>query len=185
MLGDGVTSSLLGVGNRTGSDQAVKQPRTHAPGIGQSLQRGEGLRGDDDQGRLGVKIGGLDSSIGRVNVGDEAALQAVLDVGLEGLIGRHGAKIGAANANVNDSTNRLAGDPLPLTRTHLSREGVNLVEHLMNIGNGVLAVNMQLVSAGATQRGMEDGAVLSNVDVLTGIHCVTTLGDVSLRSQFE
>ena len=185
VLGDGVTSSLLGVGNRTGSDQAVKQPRTHAPGIGQSLQSGEGLRGNDDQGRLRVKIGGLDSGIGRVNVGDEAALQTVLDVGLEGLIGHHGAKIGAANAHVDDSANRLAGDSLPLTRTHLIRKGVNLVEHLVNIGNGILTVNMQLVSAGTTQRGMEDGAVLGDVDVLTGIHRVTTLGDAHLRSQFE
>ena len=55
----------------------------------------------------------------------------------------------------------------------------------MNIGNGILTVNMQLVSAGTTQRGMEDGAVLGDVDVLTGIHRVTTLGDAHLRSQFE
>jgi hypothetical protein len=42
------------------------------------------------------------ATVGGVDVGDEAALQAVLHVGLERLVDHHGAEVGAADADVDD-----------------------------------------------------------------------------------
>lgn len=64
-------------------------------------------------------------------------------------------------------------------------KGVNFVEYFVNIGNGILIVNMQFVSVGMMQCGMEDGVVFGDVDVFIGIYCVMMFGDVYLCSQFE
>ena len=185
MLGDGLGARLVGVVDGTGGDQTIKQPGAHAAGIGEGLQGGEGLGGDDDQRGLRVEISGLDGGIRRVDVGDETALQAVLDVGLECFVGHHGAQVGTTDANVDDGADRLAGDAFPLPGTYLAREVVDLVEGLVDVGDGVLAVHGERVGAGTAQGGVQDGTVLGDVDVLPGVHGVAAGRDVGLFGELE
>ena len=53
----------------------------------------------------------------------------------------------------------------------------------MDVGDDILTVDRQPVALGPAQRGMQDGAVLRDVDVLPGEHGVTATGHVDLLGQ--
>ena len=79
---------------------------------------------------------------------------------------------------------------LPVMPTHSPErtrrgEGVDLLEDLVHVGDGVLAVDRQGVGRGATQRGVQDGAVLGDVDVLARKHAVAQLEDAGLLGEGE
>ena len=63
--------------------------------------------------------------VGRVDVADEPALEAVLAVGLERLVGHHRTEVGAADADVDDGADPLAGHAGPRAGAHLLGEGVD------------------------------------------------------------
>ena len=65
------------------------------------------------------------------------ALQAGLHVRLQRLVDHHRAEVGAADADVDDGRDRLAGDAGPLPAADLVGEGVDLVEHLVHLGDDV------------------------------------------------
>ena len=73
-------------------------------------------RVEPGQGRGGV---------GRVDVADEPALEAVLAVRLERLVGHHRPEVGAADADVDDRADPLAGDAGP-------RAGADLVGEVVD-----------------------------------------------------
>ena len=184
MLGD---CFLLGglVGDDAAFTQAVEQPGAHDLGVRDGLERREGLGRDDHEGRLGVQVLRGLARVGGVNVGDEAALQALLHVGLEGLVRHDGAQVGATDADVDDGLDGLAGDADPLAGADAASEGVDLLQHLVHVGDRVLAVDRQGVGRGAAQRGVQDGAVLGDVDVLARVHAVAQLQDAGLLSEGE
>ena len=184
VLGDGF---LLGglVGDDAALAQAVEQPGAHDLGVRDGLERREGLGRDDHEGRLGVQVLRGLARVGGVNVGDEAALQALLHVGLEGLVRHDGAQVGATDADVDDGLDGLAGDADPFAGADAASEGVDLLQDLVHIGDHVLAVDRQGVSRGAAQRGVQDGAILGDVDVLARVHAVAQLQDAGLLSEGE
>ena len=91
-----------------------QEPVAGHAGVGEGLQGGESLGGDDEQGRLRVEVRNLLGAVGGVDVGDEAALKALLHVGLEGLIDHDGTEVGASDTDVDHRLDGLAGDAGPL-----------------------------------------------------------------------
>ena len=177
---DGLAARLLGVLDGAPGDQGVQQPGAGHAGVGEGLQGGEGLGGDDEQRGLGIQVRGLDEAVGRVDVRDEPALQALLLVGQQRLVDHHRPEIGTADADVDHGADRLARDPHPLAGTHLVGEGEHLVQHLVDVRDHVLPVDRQLRVAGQPQRGVQHGTVLGDVDVLSAKHRLPAAGDVSL-----
>ena len=177
MLGDGAVGlNALGL-------EGGQEPVAGHAGVGEGLQGGEGLGGDDEQGRLRVEVRDLLGAVGGIDVGDEAALKALLHVGLESLVDHDGTEVGAADADIDHRLDGLAGDTGPLPRAHAAGEGVDLLQDLVDVGDDVLAVHAQGVGGRATQGGVEDGTVLGDVDVLTGVHGVTAARDVDLLGE--
>ena len=123
--------------------QTIEQPRAHNLRIRDGLERRERLGRHDHEGRLGVQVLRGLARVGGINVRDKAALQALLHVGLEGLVRHDGTQIRAADADVDDRLNGLTGDAHPLARTDAASESVNLVQHSMHVGDRVLAVDRQ------------------------------------------
>ena len=83
-------------------------------GVGHRLQRGERLGRDDEQRLGGVEVAHGLGEVGAVDVGDEAERQIAVAVVLERLVGHHRAEVGAADADVDDVADALAGVALPL-----------------------------------------------------------------------
>ena len=104
-------------------------------------------------------------------------------VRLQRLVHHHRAEVGAADADVDDGADRLAGDALPLAGADLVGERVDLLEHRVHVVVDVLAVHDERRAPrprGAAQRGVQHGAVLGDVDVLAGEHGLAPLGQVDL-----
>ena len=165
--------------------QAVQQPIAGAVGVGHRLQRGERLRGDDEQ-RLGrVEIACRFDEIGAVDVGDEAEGARTVAVILERLIGHHRAEVGAADADVDDVADRLAGVPLPRAGADAVGEVGHLVEHGVYVGHDVLAVHDDGRAARRTQRHVQHGTVLGDVDLLAAEHRVDPLAQPAFLGELQ
>ena len=167
--------------------QCGQQPLACHTRVGQGLEGAESLGRDDEQGGLGVQVGDLLCHVGRVNVGDEACGDACVCVGLESLVHHDRAQVGATDTDVHNGLDALAGDAGPLAVAHALSERVDLLQHGVNVCVYVLAVNDQCrgVTLGAAQRGVQYGAVLSDVNVLTGEHCLASLLQLDLFSELE
>ena len=96
------------------------------------------------------------------------------------LVDHHRPEIGTADADVDHGADRLARDPHPLAGTHLVGEGEHLVQHLVDVRDHVLPVDRQLRVAGQSQRGVQHGAILGDVDVFAAEHRIPAAGDVGL-----
>ena len=172
VLADGLGFLLLGTVDGAGGLELLKQPGAGAAGVGQGLQRGEGLGDDDEQRGLRIEALGLLGQVVRVDVGDVAGRDAGVGVRLERLVHHDRAQVGAADADVDDGLDLLAGHAGPLAGADLVGEGVDAAEHLTHVLDGVLAVDdvLALVLDRAAQRGVQHGAVLGVVDVHAGVH---------------
>ena len=121
---------LLGVGrdrDEMPRDRLLVAERAQAPGargvrVGQRLERREGLRADDEQRLGGVEIAHRLDEIGAVDVGDEAERQVALAVVAQRLVGHHRAEVGAADADVDDVADALAGVAGPVAAAHRARQ---------------------------------------------------------------
>ena len=173
------------VGDDAALTQSVQQPGTHDLRVRDGLERREGLGGHDHEGRLGVQILRGLTRVGGINVGNEAALQALLHVGLESLVRHDGTQVGAADADVDDGLDGLAGNTGPLAGADAAREGVHLLQYLVHVGDHVLAVDRQGVGRGAAQRSVQDGAVFGHVDVLARKHAVAQVCHAGLLGERE
>ena len=91
------------------SPRALQRPVARRVRVGHRLERGEGLRRDDEQ-RLGrVEVARRLGEVGAVDVGDEAEGQLALAVVAQRLVGHHRAEVRAADADVDDVADALAG----------------------------------------------------------------------------
>ena len=79
--------------------------------------------------------------VGAVDVGDEAERQVAPRVVAQRLVRHHRPEVGAADADVDDVADRLAGVALPLARADAVGEGGHPVEHRVHLGHDVLAVD--------------------------------------------
>ncbi len=99
------------------------------------------------------------------------------------LVSHHRAEVGAADADVDDVADRLAGVPGPLARAHPLAEVAHPVERLVHLLDHVDAVDDQRALARHPQRHVQHGAVLGDVDVLAGEHRFAALLDATLAGQ--
>ena len=88
----------------------------------------------------------------------------------ERFIGHDGAQVGSADTDVDDIFNPLTAMTLPRTTANLLSEARHFIEHFMDSGNDVFAINNNLFALRCTQRNVEYGAVLGDVDLLAGKH---------------
>ena len=104
---------------------------------------------------------------------------------LECLVGHHGAEVGAADADVDDVLDALAGVAEPATLAHVVRERGHAVEHLVDVLDDILAVDMQGGRLRQAQRGVQNGAVFGDIDVITAEHGGTAAGQVALLRELH
>ena len=90
------------------------------------------------------------------------------------VVHHHRTEVGAADTDVDDGLDALAGGALPLTGAQLVGEVTHRVEHCVHVGDHVLAVDGQRRIARQPQRGVQHRTVLGGVDVLTGEHPIAS-----------
>ena len=140
--------------------QTLQRPRASGAGVGHRLERREGLRGDDEQ-RLGrIEIADGFGEVGAVDIRYEAERHGALAVVLERLVGHHGPEIRAADADVDDVADALAGVSFPVAAADAVREVAHPVEHRVDLRHHVLAIHDDRMRpwAHATQCAAQPGS---------------------------
>ena len=99
------------------------------------------------------------------------------------VVHHHRAQIRAADADVDDGLDALTGRAGPLAAAQPVGEVAHPVQHLVHVGDDVLAVDGQLGAARQPQRGVQHGAVLRGVDVHAGEHRVAVLLEAAVRAR--
>lgn len=95
----------------------------------------------------------------------------------------HNSQIGATDTNVDDSGELLAGETSPLTAADLFRKLLHVLEDIVDTArdiHDILAVNLHFPAANVAQSSVEDGTVLSKVDLVTTEHGITLSLNASL-----
>ena len=185
VLSHGLGVLLIGAVDGALSLELLEHPGLDFAGVGEGLERGEGLGDDDHERGLGIQTLELLGLIVGVDVGDVAAVDTGVGVGTQGLVGHDRAQIGATDADGHQVLDLLTVYALPLTGAHALGEGIHAVEDLVHVGDDILAVNdeLALLACRTAQRGVQDGAVLGGVDVLAGEHGVAALLELHLAGK--
>ena len=101
------------------------------------------------------------------------------------LVGHHRAQVGAADADVDHGADAPAGVPRPLAGADRVGKARHPVEHRVDRGHDVLAVDEDRRVRGRAQRDVQHGAVLGDVDVLAGEHRVDPPAQAALLGQLD
>ena len=117
-----------------GVAERVGQPAPRRGRVGQRLQRGERLRRDDEKRCGRVESVELGHQVGGVDVGDEPRRDARVGVVAQRLVHHHRAEVRAADADVDDGLDALAGRARPLAAAQPVGEVAHLVQHLVHVG---------------------------------------------------
>ena len=96
-----------------------------------------------------------------------------------------GPKIGAADADIDDVADALAGVALPLAAAHAIGEVGHLVQHGMHFGHHVFAVDHDGCAFGRAQRHMQDGALFGDVDLFAAEHGVDARAQAAFVGQLQ
>lgn len=161
----------------------LEEPLASRLGVGDGLLGGESLGGDDEEGRLGVALGGDFGDVGAVDVGDKVHLEVLGSVRLEGLGDHHGSEIRSSDSDVNDGVDALASVSLPLARADLVGELSHVVQYALHLVGASLG-DLEL-AADVPQGDVKDSAVLGGVDVLASEHLVAGFLDVGLLGELQ
>ena len=155
--------SLITLGDSAVGGELLEQPGAGFASVGQGLQGGEAL--------------GLLGQVVRVDVGDVASGDASVGVRLQRFVHHDGTQVGAADADVDYGLDLAAGHAGPLAGTNVVSKGVDLVEGLAHVLDGVLTVNdvLAFVLNRAAQSGVQHSAVFGVVDVHAGVHSLGAL----------
>ena len=162
-----------------------ERPVARRVGVGHRLQRREGLRRDDEEGLRWIEIADGFREVGAIDVGDEPKRHGAVAVVLERLVGHHRAEVGAADADVDDVANALAGVALPRAAADPVGEVGHLVEHGVDLGHHVLAVHDDGCPSRRAQRHVQDGTVLRDVDLLAPKHGVDPRAQAGFLRQLQ
>ncbi len=134
---------------------------------------------------LGLEDFELLGDVGAIDVGDEMDAQAGLAVGLEGLGDHDRAEVGAADADVDDIGDRLAGISLPLAGADGLGEFAHVRQHGVDAGHDVLAIDQDRAVGAIAQGDVQDGPVFGDVDLVAAEHAVAPFLDLGLSGQIE
>ncbi len=129
-------------------------------------------------------VRGLDE-IDAVDVRDEAEGEVALAVVAQRFVGHHRPEVRAADADVHDVFDALAGVAFPLPAAHAVGEGRHLVEHRMHFRHDVLAIDDDRRSLRRAERDMQHGAVFGDVDLVAAEHRVDARAQPGFVGEFE
>src|SRR5262249_60579309 len=113
--------------------------------------------------------------VGAVDVGDEENRNGSLAVVLQSLVGHPRPEVGAADTDVNDVANALAGMALPCASPHSVGKVSHLVEHGVDRRDHIFTINDDGGTFWGTQSDMQDSPVFRDIDLLTPEHGVDPL----------
>ena len=173
------------LGDRRLVPQGAQAPGARRAGVGHRLEGREGLRRDDEQRLRRVEVAGGLGEVGAVDVGDEPEGQAPVAVEPEGLVGHHRAEVRAADADVDDVADALAGMTRPRAPSHPVGELGHPVEHGVNGRHHVLAVDEDRLPLRGAKSHVQDGALLGDVDLLPPEHGVDAGPQARLLGQLK
>ena len=153
--------------------------------VGHRLQGREGFRRDDEESLRRVEI--LDGlrEVGAVDVGNEAKRHGALAVMLQRFVGHHRPEVGAADADVDDVANALAGVAFPGAAADAVGKIRHLVEHGVDLRHHVLAIDDDGCASRRAQGHVQDGAVFRDVDLLAPEHGVDALAQAGFLRQLQ
>ncbi len=100
-------------------------------------------------------------------------------------VGHHRPQIGAADADVDDIADRLAGVPLPVAAADAVAEVGHLVEHGMHLRHHIHAVHHDGLRLRGAQGSVQDGALLGDVDLVAPKHGVDARPQTGFLGQLE
>ncbi len=101
------------------------------------------------------------------------------------LVGHDRPEIGSADTDVDDVADAFAGCPKPAAFADGSCEGGHAVENLMHQGDNVVAINNDLGRLWVTEGGVQNRALLGDVDLFTTEHLVDVRFEVSFIGEGE
>ena len=149
---------------------ALGDPGPGGRRVGHRLHRGEGLRRDDEQGARRIEPAQRVADVGAIDVGDEMAPQLRRREGRERPRSHCGPKVGSANADIDDVRHRLAQSAPHPALAHVGGEGQHLFARADHLRHDILAVDQHRLAGEIAQGGMQDGALLGDVDLLASEH---------------
>ena len=170
--------------SRGGLAERGLDPFPRGFGVGHGLDGGESLGGDDEERGLRIKPLQRVVDMRAVDIGDVVGTRAVMPWRKRQR--RHGrTEVRAADADVDDVADLPAGRANRLAGPHSVGEGGHGVEHVMHLGDDVLAVEQQLRAARCAQGGVEHRPVLGEVDPFAGKHGVAALLQACGEGEFR
>ena len=101
-----------------------------------------------------------------------------MSIGSERLVRHRRPEVGAPDADVHHMSNATVA-------AHAVRKCAHRVEHLVDGGDHVLAVDLERRPTRHSQRDVPDRTILGDVDVLTSEHGVAPLLDAGRRRELE
>ena len=155
--------------------KAPEGPVARGVGVGHGLESRECLGGNDEEGLLGAQVPDRLGEVGAVDIGNETEGQRAVGVGAKGLVGHNRSEVGAADADVDDIPDLLAGVPFPLTRADAVGKGTHRLENLVDFGHDIHPVNLDHLSLRGAESDVQDGTVLGDIDLLALEHPVAML----------
>ena len=120
-----------------------------------------------------------------VDVGDEMHAQARMRKTAQRAAHHLRAQVGAADADVDDVGDRLAGMAEPFAVAHGVGEGLDAGQHGMHVVTDILAIDVQCAAARRAQGGVQHGAVFGHIDFFAGEHGIALRFDAALARQMR
>jgi len=140
--------------------QRRQRPVAGAVRVRHGLQGGESLRGHDEQRLDRIQAAHRLGEVGSIDVGDEAECHVGRAVVAQRLVCHHRPQVRPADADVDHVADALARVPLPGAPAHAVRELAHFVEHGVDAGHHVLAVDHDGRAFRGAQRDVQNGPML-------------------------
>jgi hypothetical protein len=115
------------------------------------------------------------AEIGAIDIGDETEIHRPIAESTQSAIGHLRPKERSAYPDVHDVADALAGMADISAVAYARGKFRHRVEHLVNIGDHVGAVNLDAGAARGPESDMKHGAAFRDVDLLTGEHVVASV----------
>ena len=149
------------------------------------LQRRERFRRDDEERLGGIEIANRLGEVGTVNVGHEPERHGSIAVVLERFEGHDRSEVRTADADVDDIPNAFTGVSFPLPILNAVGEIGHPIEHGVDLGYHVLAVDHDRCVPGCAQGDVQDCSLLRDVDLVASEHRIDPRSQARFLCQFD
>ena len=163
----------------------VEKPPSRRVGVGQRLLGRERLRGNDEQRGFRVQRAQCFGNVCAVHVRHKMQMKAPLAERFQCLGDHDRAEVRAANADVGNVGDGLAGVALPRAAADFVTKHRHLLQHAIDLGHHVFTVHKNRAIGSIAQRDVQHGAVLGEVDLLPREHLLRPPRHVRLQRQVE